>query len=570
MGMKLTIRKKMLLGTVCPLIMLGIAIIAATAMIVTPSMKNEIKNSLRASAIAVQAAYDQNAGDYYEASNGDVWKGGYNISKSYSLVDEVKANSGMDVTFFYGSRRVVTSALDSDGNRITGSPAGDKIIEHVLNNGEEYFSEAVSMDGVLNYGYYVPVYQSDSDASPVGMVFVGTNKAQKDAVINDIVVSIIVAVAVVMVIGTIAVLIISGNISGSIKKNVSLVQDVANGNLNTWIDEKYLKHTDEVGDLARALKSLRYSIKDMVKSITDNSQILTSSSDELAAMAQNTISTLQEVEASVNRISDSVSLQARDTQEASNNVNYMGELISDTSSHVDILSSNADVMKKTGDTAFSNVKELMTINGQVREAVEAITAQTNQTNASVQKIKDATNIITSIADETSLLSLNASIEAARAGEAGRGFAVVAGQIQKLAEQSNEASGRIDDIVAMLIADSNKTVDTMNHVKDIIERQNESMQVTENAVSDVMEGIDKSLESIGVISDKTGKLDEARNNIVSIVNGLSETADKNAQETKETSEATHEVYLSFEKVADASEKLKGVAGTLADGLGKFRQ
>ena len=60
--------------------------------------------------------------------------------------------------------------------------------------------------------------------------------------------------------------------------------------------------------------------------------------------------------------------------------------------------------------------------------------QTNQTNESVQKINKATELISSIAEETNLLSLNASIEAARAGESGRGFAVVAAQIQKLAEQ----------------------------------------------------------------------------------------------------------------------------------------
>ena len=59
----------------------------------------------------------------------------------------------MDVTFFYGNERIMTSVKDSEGNRILGSPAGDIIVEKVLNGGEEYFSSSVSLDGTMNYGY---------------------------------------------------------------------------------------------------------------------------------------------------------------------------------------------------------------------------------------------------------------------------------------------------------------------------------------------------------------------------------------------------------------------------------
>jgi methyl-accepting chemotaxis protein len=568
--MKMTIKKKMLFGTVCPILILGIVVLVTTVTIVKPSMKDEIQNSLRATAIATLAAYEQNSGDYFEASNGDVWKGGYNISKSETLVDDIKANSGMDVTFFYGTRRVVTSAVDEDGNRITGSHAGDVVTQKVLTDGEEYFSEAVSIDGVLNYGYYIPVYQKNNPIAPVGMLFVGVNKAQKDAVINGIIFSITAGVAVVMVIGIVIVLLISGKISDAIKKNVQLVQAVADGNLNTWIDEKYLHYQDESGDLARALKSLRYSIKDMVESITVNSDELIISSGELDTTAQKTMQTLHDVEQSVNSITEGASRQAQDTMMASENVTVMGKLISDTTSHVGRLNKNADVMRDTSTKASQTLKSLMQINGQVKEAIETITEQTNQTNESVQKIKEATDIITSIADETSLLSLNASIEAARAGEAGRGFAVVADQIQRLAEQSNEASGRIEDIIHTLMDDSAKAVVTMNQVKDIINEQNESMAVTETTVGEVMGGIEKSLESISVIADKTVELENARNNIVSIVDGLSQTAEQNAASTQETYTATVEMAESFEMVEKSAEKLKTVANTLGDGLGKFRK
>lgn len=102
----------------------------------------------------------------------------------------------MDVTFFYGSQRVMTSAVDKNGDRLLGSPAGDTVIDKVLNNGQNYFSKNVSLDGTLNYGYFMPVYQNGSDSSIVGMVFVGTNKAQKDVVINYLMITIGTAVFV--------------------------------------------------------------------------------------------------------------------------------------------------------------------------------------------------------------------------------------------------------------------------------------------------------------------------------------------------------------------------------------
>lgn len=109
----MSIKKKILSITIIPVLLLGIVSIFLTFTTVKGALINQIEEALKGTAAATLAAYDQNTGDYIQTSNGDIWKGSYNISKSESLVDRIKKNTDMDVTFFYGNERIMTSAADS-------------------------------------------------------------------------------------------------------------------------------------------------------------------------------------------------------------------------------------------------------------------------------------------------------------------------------------------------------------------------------------------------------------------------------------------------------------------------
>jgi methyl-accepting chemotaxis protein len=197
-------------------------------------------------------------------------------------------------------------------------------------------------------------------------------------------------------------------------------------------------------------------------------------------------------------------------------------------------------MKEAGDSATETLSQLEQINAKTREAIDVIVEQTNTTNSSAGKIREATNLITSIAEETNLLSLNASIEAARAGEQGKGFAVVASQISKLAEQSNESARQIEAIIDSLISDSAKSVETMDEVQKIMEEQSEKVGQTVEMFGKVKEGINTSINGISNIAEKTRKLDDARVNVVDVVQNLTAIAEENAASTEETSASVTEV------------------------------
>lgn len=566
--MRINLKKKILAVAILPTLLLGMVAIIITLTLIKDSLINEVKNSLKGTAAATLAAYDQNSGEYIMTKNGDVWKGGYNISKSENLVDNIKENSGMDVTFFYGSKRIMTSAKDSNDERILDSPAGDIIVKKVLEGGQEYFSEAVSLDGIINYGYYIPVYQKGESENPIGMIFVGTNKEIKDAAINRIIWIIVIAVVAVVVICVLVAVVLSISITKSLKKGIGAVQSVAKGELGNPIDKRMIERKDEIGDLSKAIDTLQKELQNILRKIIRSADELTVAADGLGITAKETNTTMKEVENAVNIITENVSEQARNTTSTSENIMIMGEQIGEAAKEVKALNQNADVMRYSGEQAAITIQQLRQINDEVEKSIETITEQTNLTNESAQKIQAATEIITSIAEETNLLSLNASIEAARAGESGRGFAVVAAQIQKLAEQSNESSHTIEEITNTLIMNSNVAVDIMRHVQEIIDSQSKNMSDTEKIVSEVMDGIGTSLRSIEQIGNTTVQLEDSRNKIVKTVEDLSEIAQQNASGTKQTCAQTAEVAGTFEKIENSALNLKQIADELSDTIKHF--
>ncbi len=565
----MNIKKKILAITISPVLILGIVSMLFIVTMVKNSLLDEIEDALKGTAAATLAAYDQNTGDYIQSTNGDIWKGSYNVSKSESLVDRIKSNAGMDVTFFYGDKRIMTSAVDTNGERILGSTAGEKIVEKVLKGGEEYFSHAVSIDGTLNYGYFMPVYQNDSDNQIIGMVFVGTDKHVKDAVINKIIGSIATAVGVIMLICIAVSVKLATGMSKNIKSSVELVGKIAEGDLNVWVDDKLLKKKDEIGELSRVTITFRDAMQSTIKDITRNAKALLDAAQLLGTAADNTNGTMDNVRTAVSQVVDNSQMQAENSRDTSGHMQVMGENITETSKEAELLSVNASSMQLSSEKASKTLGDLRSINEDVKRIITEVQEQTNRTNDSVQKIHTATTFINSIAEDTSLLSLNASIEAARAGESGRGFAVVAEQIKNLSEQSNTSSKEIEATADMLSIDSAKAVQAMQQMQQIIASQSESMQETQKVVAEVIDEIASSMRSIAQIKESTGRLENARNEVLQAVEHLSDIAQDNLANTQNTYEQTEVVADTFKQVYNSADELKTIADELVKSIEYFK-
>lgn len=567
--MKLTIRKKLLLCAFLPIGILGIIIIIMAATSLRSSIIRQVENSLRGTAAATLAAYDQNSGLYLVAENGDIWKGGYNISRSEKLLDTIREKSGMEVTFFYGDKRIMTSIVDADGKRILGSPAGEKIVEEVLKKGQEYFSRQVSVDGKMYYGYYVPVFQDGDAGTPVGMVFAGVDRSATLNSVMRIVFFMVVTVVLIALAGMLVTGLVSNSISKALKEEVVCVEGLATGNLNVQLNRKHLLRGDEVGELTRSIDKLQTDLRGIIGGIGDSTAQLIAASDMLGQTSKQTLANMDDVMQSVGTITSGAVSQAEDTQNASDTIARMGELIIETGSQAGQLSKSADIMLASSDETGETIDGLKNISEEVKNVVDMIAELTSQTNESAKTIREAAGLISDIAGQTTLLSLNANIEAARAGEAGRGFAVVADAIQKLAEQSNDTSSSIDHIVNTLLVNAEHVVEAMQHMQEVTGRQNEYIVSTEQSVRAVIDEIHVSIQNIRNIEDRTRKLEDARKDMMSVITGLSDIAESNVVNTKETGEVIANVSECFREVEKSALNLKETADGLEQNICNFR-
>lgn len=561
-NMKASLRSKITFLVLLPAIAVGLAAMITSTNIVNGIINREIKNQLNAaSMVGIEHYQNGNTADYYMNVRGILYKGVVQITDDCSIVDRIKEYSGIEATFFYGDTRYATTWKDEAGNQMLDTKIDSNVYEKVYKEGQTFFLTDESINGVNYYAYYQPIKQPSS-GEVIGCFFTGKPSNQVTNQISQIRNQVFFITLVIIVISMIIASVMLWVIIKSLKKSVKDLGSVAEGELAISGQIKQTKKTDEISEIGNATIKLRESLRNVIGEIVESIDLLKESSEKLSVTSDKTQETTEVVKRAVTDISKGAMAQAEETTTANAHVIEMGNYIANTVLDVNQLTSKASTMNESSIEAMEILEELQDINRQTKGAIDMIYSQTNTTNVSAKKIREVTNIITDIADETNLLSLNASIEAARAGEQGRGFAVVASQIQKLAEQSDKAAKDIQDIISMLLKDSNQAVQTMEVVKDTIQKQSEKVEISRVKVDSVNSGIMNFTEGINEIRERTTKLDRERTHIVDIVQNLTAIAQQNAASAEETSGSTRELSNTMDEVADAIDLLKRITKKLS--------
>ena len=562
------LKQKILLIALLPLLVLGVAITVVSNKKINDAMTVTISDGLRGTATAVRSTFRKmNSEPYKLNENNELVKGDFNISQQVDMADDIKEVANIDVSIYYGDTRYMTSAKDDSGQRVMGTLTDKEVLDTVLGEGKEYFTDNVTVSGLSYFGYYIPLFDFETNET-VGMVFAGMKKEIVDSQIRQITMIIVILAAVLMVLCTVLTILIVGKMSKRLNIGVSALEEVAQGKLNFKFDDESLRQTDEVGEICRAITKLEENLSDIIKNVISESKELLNASDNMRNRTSITSEHVEQMEKAVNEIAIGAGSQAEETQSATENIILMGNMIEEMAGELANLNHKAQQMKEGGQTVMEAIRELQESNAKTSESIDIIYEQTNVTNESAQKIKEATALITNIAEETNLLSLNASIEAARAGEQGRGFAVVAAQIQKLAEQSNDSAKYIDGIIDVLLKESSNAVQLMDDVRDIMETQSSHLSATENRFEEVNQEVAVTQREIISMNQAISDMDNERTWVVDVVQSLTAIAEENAAGTEESLASTEMISDMVGSTLQTAKELTELTDAIEKNIGIF--
>ncbi|WP_455714027.1 methyl-accepting chemotaxis protein [Anaerosporobacter sp.] len=398
----------------------------------------------------------------------------------------------------------------------------------------------MSVDGEENYvaysklanGYYLVLVTPESD--------VMSN-------VQDMTTKSMLFIVFCVVICTIIAFIIGKKISTPISKVTKDIEMAKEGNFTSKNYLPYLKKKDETGKLARALDKLQESMSKTVTKVNDNSTVVTDSAIHLNQAINSLVDEINSITATAEELSasmqqtESTAITLGDASERMiHHIETMDEKNKDGVETANDISSRAVQLKAEAVQAARQADEICRSTG---EKLKVAIDDSKQ----VKQINELTKAILDIADQTSLLSLNASIEAARAGEFGKGFSVVADEIRSLAENSEKTALQIQEITKNVIVSvnnlcdsSNEVLDFMNtHVKDTYQKlmqmsdqyntdSNDMRELFENIANvskNIFNEIDSLLKSFGELTEATSEGSEG-------VQCISKNAEDVANHTRE--------------------------------------
>ena len=519
-----------------------------------------VKEELAATEYAMQLNLDSASGEGFRYENGSLCKGEINFTENQSFFQNFTSNTNVDVVLFW-DKEAAAASFDYSGIVLS-----DSVASKVL-SGSEYFDTSLKLGDTRYYAYLTPI--TGTDGKTAGALAVAIPVEHVKELYSGIVRSNTIFMYVLALIFCISTILVVRLISRALLGVVSNLDQVAEGRLNFDISTKLVNRTDEVGKIARAVHSVVVGFSRIITNIHSSMQEMDEFTGTFSSNFDSIGQSISAVNTAVNEIAQGATTQAADTQKVSESMNDMSNALNRTADSVNVLSSSAANMKESNATVDSTLKELLKISSHTQQSVDQVQEQTNITNESAQAIQAATDIIAGIANQTNLLSLNASIEAARAGEQGKGFGVVASEIQKLAEQTNESATHIEEIVQELLRDAEKAVETMYGVKEIMHTQSDHVEQTESAFEQVQSGVEQSIEGINRISEHTTRLNDAREKVVGIVQNLTSIAEANAAGTEQTSASTTEVGAIMEDISGKSTAMRQAAQELDDGMNIFK-
>ena len=484
---------------------------------------------------------------------------------STDFLDSMKAQ-GVELTLFQQDTRIGTSLEDTSNptGRNIGTKCNPEIWEKVK-TGQTYLADDVVINGDTYYVAYVPL--TLADGTVWGMGFAGEKIESVNTVRSKMAQEMGIIGVIILLLSAVAITFSSRLIQKPMKKITGSLQALSQGELSVEIDA--VSDVRDIKKIIDSAKELQQRLTGVVTKVSENTEALDQAVETVDVMSENSASGAKTISVAVSEVTLGNQSLAQHVERVSGETLAIEKGIDEINQNVQALVTNATGIKQVNMDAAFYMDKVMESSGKSVDVVAQINVQIEETNKAVSKIDQAVAMITSIANQTNLLSLNASIEAARAGEAGRGFAVVADEIRELADQSKNSAEEIQNIINHVKEQSEKTVRLSSLVAETIAEEQVLVKDAQDKFDDLSEGVEASVVAISSIHEKTAALNGATERIVSVVSDLSALSEENAASSEEMNASVEDITEGVVEIMRNSDEMRGMSLQLKESVAYFK-
>ncbi|KAF9122234.1 MULTISPECIES: methyl-accepting chemotaxis protein [Paenibacillus] len=343
---------------------------------------------------------------------------------------------------------------------------------------------------------------------------------------------------------------IEKTLTSSFDSIANATASIAKGDFTNRVDE-----SGSMGDVSRSFNSMVDKLK---KILNDASSITRQVMDSSRGIADKN----QELKTVMATVATSANELAVGANEISSDVAGMTESIQAIELKVGNYAASTKEMKQQSEITFSLVeKGRQSVEKQAEgmrqnvEATENVAKTIDTLSKNAQGITKITKTISELAEQTNLLSLNASIEAARAGEHGLGFAVVAQEVRKLAEESTASTQEVFSLVKSIEQSIHQAIDNIKINEDVVQQQNERIREAEQIFAHIVESVQYITEQITSFSNESDLMLDSARKISAAIQNISAITEQSSAGTEQVSAAMNEQMKSIEAVVDETEAMR---------------
>ena len=560
--------KKAKLNLMTMLLLIGLVPLVCALIISTFVSIKRMQSALNENRTEILSTRAQSVADYFGVDWGTWMESGI-VDTDYTFIDGGK-ESGIEMTVFKEFddgqvKRYLSSIIDSStGKRAYGTTADATITSNCFGKGQTVFKDGVIIAGKSYTVCYKPIKY---EGKIVGMAFAGiTDEAVKKAT-NALVSWLVLAAAIVAIVFTIIIILVSKRVINPLHEIATATKLLSEANISTEIDVK--SSLLETNQIIEADKALRDVLNKIVNDLKDSSGSLKSVVNDTKNLCDDASNGANVIDTTVGELATTATSLADTVQTLNEEILEIGNNIESISGSVGNLSDSAKEMNNISDASAKDIADVYGASELSVNAAANISSHMEKLNDAISRVTEATDMISTIASQTRLLSLNASIEAARAGEAGRGFAVVADEIGSLASNSAESVKQINAIVQDILALSAESAKVTDEIREIIAGEQEKVQKTQESFKLLKEQIDSSVSQIRNISDDTTSLMNAKSKAVSAVSDLSAISEENAASCEECSASISNVANTVSDVNEKTTEIEAAAAKLEGYIHMFK-